>query len=331
MLCRSTTLQHPSGATLRTPLLVPSFSSKGFGFGKGGKSEVGQLFKVAGEYLTDSVLLSAYDLHYNHVGRPRSIITAITFVDSGGYETSDFRDLSAAFVHASNPRPWREELLRDVYNAWPDHIPAVFVAFDKPGPIRKQIDSAHKLLRRYPTQLHAILIKPGTKKSRRIAIGEIAAHASDLARFHMVGVTEKELGGSTLERMEAIARLRLSLDDADLRQIPIHVFGSLDPISVPLYFLAGAEVFDGLTWLRFGYESGLALYQYNCATRKFGIRYSDDQVKLLTLQSNLVELSELTSQMRRFLNDGDFDKFGVNSRLLRDAYELLRNGQPRAA
>ncbi len=49
--------------------------------------------------------------------------------------------------------------------------------------------------------------------------------------------------------MQNIAKLRKALDKAGLN-IPLHVFGSLDTVTTPLYFLAGADIFDGLTWLR---------------------------------------------------------------------------------
>ena len=85
MLARSTVLSHPSGAEIRTPLLVPSFSSKGFGFiskkrsnkrkPAKQKSEAGPLFALAEEQLTDAVLLSAYDLYHRHVAVPRSAIS----------------------------------------------------------------------------------------------------------------------------------------------------------------------------------------------------------------------------------------------------------------
>jgi hypothetical protein len=319
MLARSTTLQHPFGKPITTPLLIPSFSSKGFGFGANRRPEVGELFNVSAEYLTDSVLVSAYDLHHGYVKRPRRVLTEITFVDSGGYETSNFQDLSATFVQPLNPNPWTEEQLREVYETWPNHIPAVFVSFDRRGTVANQANKAHALLKQYPGQLHAFLVKPKTKASKRISVPDVIANVEYLARFHILGITEKELGASTLERMENVAKLRLALDDANLKRLPIHVFGSLDPISVPLYFLAGAEIFDGLTWLRFGYHRGAALYHQNCAARRYGVHHTDDQVKLLTMQQNLVFLSELTNQMRSFLNENDLEKL-TNCDVIRKAF-----------
>ena len=73
----------------------------------------------------------------------------------------------------------------------------------------------------------------------------MSANVSVLEGFDLVGVTEKELGNSLLNRLHNTSRLRMALDEVS-NEAPIHVFGSLDPLNVPLYFAAGAEVFDGL-------------------------------------------------------------------------------------
>lgn len=84
-------------------------------------------------------------------------------------------------------------------------------------------------------------------------------------RFHALGVTEKELGGNFKERMINIARIRKALNGVGLENMPIHIFGSLDTVSTPLYFVAGADIFDGLTWLRFAYYKGMTIYRQNYA------------------------------------------------------------------
>ena len=334
MLARSTILPHPAGAAITTPLLVPSFSSKGFGTGRAraGRArakEVGKLLDVSKEQLTDAMLISAYDLHYRHVRRPRRAVANITFVDSGGYETSQYQDLSSTFIQDSKPRAWDERRLKRVYGSWPDYIPAVFVSYDQRGAVKRQARRALALLSEYPQQLHAFLVKPRTQRERFVSVDDIGANLDLIGRFHLLGVTEKEIGNSMIERMDTISRIRLALDDAGLRRVVIHVFGGLDPITVPLYFLAGAEIFDGLTWLRFGYHDGAALYRQNSAVRRYGVHHSDDQVKLLSLRQNLTNLSELTMQLRRFLTDCDFAKLAPNGACLREAYELLFSKNPR--
>lgn len=85
MLCRTSKLIHPSsGASLETPLLVPSFSSKAFGFGRDGEPEVLQVLKAAQEFITRTCLVSAYDVHYNYIPDPYDLEISVDliFLDS---------------------------------------------------------------------------------------------------------------------------------------------------------------------------------------------------------------------------------------------------------
>jgi hypothetical protein len=118
----------------RTPLLIPSFSSKGFAFGKddsgGMVSEAGYLLRTASEFLSDSMLVSAFDLHHGHIAPLTRPITKITILDSGGYETSDVQDLSALRVDPASTLPWNVEIYREILKKWPDQIPSIVVSYD---------------------------------------------------------------------------------------------------------------------------------------------------------------------------------------------------------
>jgi hypothetical protein len=113
-LARASTLHHPLGSKIETPLLVPSFSSKGFGFAPDGAAEIRRILEVAAEYLTEAMLISAYDLWYKHLPRPDHAMTELAFVDSGGYETSDLQDLSDVFVQRVEVAKWDESILQAV-------------------------------------------------------------------------------------------------------------------------------------------------------------------------------------------------------------------------
>ena len=333
MLARTTTLIHPSGERIETPLLVPSFSSKGFGADASGISETREIVRTAEEYLTDSMLVSAYDIHHGHIDYPKSALTNIVIVDSGGYETSDLLDMSATFHQSVSPKDWDEAKLFSVLDAWPPFAPAIFVSFDDshaPLSLRDQIERARRMAARYPRQLHAFLAKPETKGQQYVQMGNLLASVRELAGFHVIGVTEKELGNSAIERMKQLASLRLALDEADMENVPIHVFGSLDPVSVCLYFLAGAEIFDGLTWLRYAYLDGMAVYRHNAAARLDMLARLDVFVTVATMQGNLSYLTNLTNQMRKFLNQQDFSHLSPNDKLLYQAYELLRTKMKRS-
>lgn len=328
-LARKTEIDHPFGIKIETPLLVPSFSSKGFGFGKSGKSErseVQEIYSVASEFLTETMLISSFDLHCRYLPMSERAITELTFIDSGGYEISDYHDLSAAYRHPTEPQEWSVEMLKNIYSDWPDHIPSAFVSFDHPDvrlPLEEQIENATNLFSNFPSQIHDFLIKPETVNQDYVQIKSIISNCDKLKNFHILGFTEKELGNSILSRMQAIANIRIALDDANIN-VPLHIFGSLDPISSVLYFLSGAEIFDGLTWLRYGYSNGQACYWNNYGALEVGIERLDDFLRWKTMQDNLNNLIELTSQMQLFLLDHDFAKLGDNASFFEQSYELLK-------
>ena len=331
MLARSTKLNHPLGITVETPLLIPSFSSKGFGTNQENESEIKNIFTFASEYLADTMLVSAYDLYYEHLPAIHSSITELTIIDSGGYEIADLHDLSSVYSYPVHPQDWTEDKLRTILDAWPEHVPAIFVSFDRPDlrrSIYEQIEAARSLFTNYRGQLHTLLIKPETKDQNYIQVRNIIASVDQMKDFDIIGITEKELGNSVLNRMTNIAKIRFAMDDADLRA-PIHIYGSLDPITSVLYYLSGAELFDGLTWLRYGYADGLACYQHNYGIREIAIDRTDDFIKAKTIQDNLGYLLELSHQMRKFLLDGDFNKFEHNASILRESFDLLRTKNKR--
>ena len=88
-----------------------------------------------------------------------------------------------------------------------------------------------------------------------------------------------------LDRMARTALLRRAMDEAGVTA-PLHIFGALDPLSVCLYFLSGAEMFDGLTWIRYGYEDGRCLYTHNLGPLKYGLDATDNAIKSRTLFGN---------------------------------------------
>ncbi|PPQ16417.1 hypothetical protein CV770_26175 [Bradyrhizobium sp. AC87j1] len=70
------------------------------------------------------------------------------------------------------------------------------------------------------------MLKP--RDGERLTIELIAELARSLSLFDIVGVTEKEAGGTFFERLTFVARLRALLDANDVYR-PIHVFGGLAP------------------------------------------------------------------------------------------------------
>ena len=325
MLARTNDLRHPSGARLKTPVLIPSFSSKGFGKAEG-RSEVHDLFEAAQEVVTDAMLVSAYDIHHGHLSLPERAVPEIVFVDSGGYETSAVQDLSSPFVYEPQREEWTRDLHYETLAKWPSHIPAVFVSFDstdEPLSIADQLARAIPLTEEFRHQMHAFLAKPDPSQPL-IDVAALLGRAREISRFSVLGVTEKEIGDSFIARMRTIAELRMGLDQRGLDALPIHVFGSLDPSTVCLYFAAGAELFDGLTWLRYAYSLDVAMYRHNAALLHDMLTQRDSRVRAWAMANNMGQLEALRNKLRRFLNDGDFSVLPRGGEWVAAAMELLR-------
>lgn len=332
MLARISTLNHSSGVTLNTPLLIPSFSSKGFIFRKlkSGRliSEVAGWMGVSAEDLTETMLVSAYDIFHKHIKRPykAKFVPQLAFLDSGGYEKSEAYDDSTVFKSPSSNLPWSPEQLIEVIDSWSDRLPLAIVNFDNRGTIKVQIKAATDLFDKFPEHFNDLLLKPTGQKTPYLDIPKILSHIRELRNFNALGFTEKELGDSLLDRMESIARVRLALDELLADQAcPIHVFGSLDPLTVCLYFVAGAEIFDGLSWLRYAYQDGVAVYNANYWATTLGIENTDQFIRSRILVENLKYLTNLKHQMTSFARTADFIHFGQHAATVQLAHAKLQS------
>lgn len=318
MKLKSRKISHPSGIQIRTPLLIPSFSSKGFATKNDGKSEICTPLKLSTEFLTESMLISAFDIHFNHIPEPQEFAFATEFVviDSGGYETSSFYDFPNVLefpIDSEKISSWDIEKLNQVIKDWPEEYPAIIVNFDH-GSIRKklkeQIDDADQFFKQYSNMLHTFLVKPETFDQDYIQIDSVIDCIKLFNKFDIIAFTEKELDSSILKRMKNIQIIREALDMANVDK-PIHIFGSLDPITSILYFLAGAEIFDGLTWLRYSYHRGTAMYTSNFSVldNSVGISTHDDRVKAQSVVNNLQFLNNLKIKMINFISTQSFNEF----------------------
>ncbi|MEQ8688679.1 MAG: hypothetical protein RIE86_25480 [Imperialibacter sp.] len=314
---RSRTIVHPSGEKFETPLLVPSFSSKGFSMVStqdGIISECHEVMMVATGFFDESVLVSAYDLYHKLIPKPSEFKCArINIIDSGGYETSQVYDLSGINKYNHDVKPWDEFKLKEVLSKWPKDMSGIMVSYDHGElrlPIDEQVENAQKLFHENKSLMSDFLIKPETSSQSLIQLPNLAARPELLNGFDIIGVTEKEIGNSQLDRMLNIAVLRREMDKVG-NTSPIHVFGSLDPFNVILYFLAGAEVFDGLTWLKFAYHNCVAIYiqNYSVLSQKYGIETKDKALKRNFWVDNITFLTKLKYALINFSAEKNYDYF----------------------
>jgi hypothetical protein len=317
MLAKRRTLKVGNAPSVSTPLLLPSFSSKGF-------PKVEATLEAMEEYISEEVLISAYDLHYSLIKPPFDFASTI-FLDSGGYEASKDSELSETFERDHIPRDWSPEMYAEVVSNWSSASPTVFVSFDHPEhrqSVAEQIERAKALELPNKHSSRALLIKPESKTAKRLRLKNIIPAVRDMTKFSVIGVTEKEIGNSVLDRMVNIASLRNEID-RHFKDLPIHIFGSLDTLSTYLYFLAGADIFDGLTWLRYAFSDGDTIYRHNFGTLTLPISTNSDIVEGRCWSHNYQYMRQMRLEMRKFTVDENFEHFGKHHALIRAAYESM--------
>jgi hypothetical protein len=330
---------------LTTPLLVPSLSSKGFQFRQNGLSEVAAYLEVARDHLTESLLISAYDLHHGHLPDADRLLghdhwssvysaPSLLIVDSGGYELSPMWDGSEVYRGQRAALPFTREEHERLVDRLPRDRDLLVITYDhlmageeRPG-YGEQLKEAAAFFGIRTYLMGDVLLKP-PPGARFVVARDLAPHAVELAAFDVVGVTENELGDTLLDRLVAVAALRTSLDEAGIAA-PIHLFGALDPLFVALYFMAGAELFDGLTWLRYGYHAGVSVYRESAGLLDGdldvpgSLRGGHAQLRFLAA------LADLKRSLRRWVElGGDFTVLPHHREELERAYRAMMSRRDR--
>ena len=188
--------------------------------------------------------------------------------------------------------------------------------------VAEQIERAKTLKLLNKNSSKELLIKPESKNAKRLHLKSIIPVVRDMAGFSVIGVTEKEIGNSVLDRMVNIASLRREID-RHFKDLPIHIFGSLDTLSTLLYFVAGADIFDGLTWLRYAFSDGDTIYRHNFGALTLPISTNSDIVEGRCWSHNYQYMQQMRLDMRKFAADGHFEHFGKHHALIKAAYESM--------
>ena len=280
-----------------TPLVVPSFSSRGF-------SEVLDIYNEMKYRLYGVCLVSASDIAENRISEDVTDATNLVIIDSGlfenGQETSDttFNALPPRNVW---PRSRYHETLRRIGN----RTNTVMVNYDQRTSVEKQIKGATEDFACVPDAASDFLIKPATLDVT-VNVPAIAHYTPDIRRFDIVGVTACETGYSFLNRCSAIVTLRDILSKSSM-ETPIHVFGAISPCEILTYFFCGADIFDGLNWLRMAYRDHGIISLEDAAIEEMKWNRKDHDLLLGEWTNNLRVLYHLQESMRRYADSGSID------------------------
>ena len=229
-----------------TPLIAPSFSSRGFPY----ISDIWEEFRYK---LYGVCLVSAFDVAGGRIPADVTDMVNIVILDSGLYETNEGWIESGDRHTPSSATKWTRKQHHETVKSIGEGGNAMLVNFDHVGALEDQIERASE---DFSLALHAasdFLVKP-TDATEWVNIPKLSQHLEALKQFDAIGITARELGGSFLKRCSSIVSLRDLLNDAGL-DTPIHVFGAINPYEVLAYFFGGADIFDGLSWLRLTFRS----------------------------------------------------------------------------
>jgi hypothetical protein len=307
-----------------TPFIIPSFSSRGF-------PEVKSIYEMTKDYISDVSLISAYDIYYK-LQNVDIYASNILFIDSGGYETKSINSLvNSDDVYAVRDNyikeNWSRELHQSVINILQPLSELVLISYDDSENYEStlsQIEIANYFFQKYPNYASIFLCKPEISESIVIKFDSLLEHAHHLTSFSILGITEKELGTSILERCRNLLKIRFTLNEQGI-QIPIHVLGCLDPILIISYFFCGADIFDGLAWLRYALLEGLTLYQSTAALMQTDWHYTDLELNQLYSINNLQSLSSLSHAMHRFCRTRRIQEFSAWGKIMPQVLNLVEN------
>ena len=330
MRARARILELSNGVEISTPLLVPSFSSRawapigipaepGARPGKPQPSSQWQSKLLLGT-IEEALLVSAYDIGHDLLeaseafakGFALSPYNKPTFliIDSGWYE-KDATAGSLVWSDLDAPLDWEQADFERTLDSFESSVQALVVSWDEHGTYEKQIATAQEFFASRDRFASCVLLKPPDKSTVHHFDRISPASAADLRVFDVLGVTEKDLGRTLDDRLSRLLRLRRDLDEAGV-DAPIHVFGGLDPLFTPLYFAAGAEIFDGLGWVRYAYRDGRALHVESAAVLDGEAEDSLEVVRARTAIRNLTELRDLSGELKVLANTGDWSQIRNN-------------------
>lgn len=307
-----------------TPLIVPSFSSRGF-------PEVKNIYTSVKDYISNVSLISAYDIYYE-MQEVDIYASDIIFIDSGGYETQAITlTATSDDVYANRDsvsvRPWSRELHQSVLNNLQSLSQLVLISYDNWNNHQStlsQIATAKSLFQLYPNYASNFLYKPEMFESKVINIDSLLKHAHHLTSFSVLGITEKELGNSIFERCHNLIKIRSALQERSI-EIPIHILGCINPDLIILYFLCGADIFDGLAWLRCAFVDGSTLYRSTAALMQADWHYSESELNQLYSIKNLQNINYLSHAMNRFCDTKLIQEFSAWEKIMPQVLNLVKD------
>lgn len=199
------------------------------------------------------ILISAYDLHNaNRSEQTKFEKNLKQIIEAGGHVLLDSGQYEASRIPNSK---WTLKEFKAIVKKFPH---SAVLSYDRLG---TQVDSKVRISeaeRAYARDsaytkspvwpiMHAATDANGVYDFS--SLDEIAYAIASSLRPPVIAIPERELGMGILARAKKISDIRRKLSSLSFYQ-PLHILGTGNPISMAMFFGAGADSFDGLEWCR---------------------------------------------------------------------------------
>lgn len=252
-------------------------------------------------------LVSAYDIHYSEDEVKKELIKKVsesteqglfTFLDSGNYESFWHNDDKWSI---KNLEPILKEITVDFCFSYD-----LFWNNKENEYVKETITliAQTAALQRNGTTVPIIHATPEL-------VPKIIKRVVDQINPEVVSVPERELGFSIFERAKIVKRIRDELDKTGI-PIPLHLLGTGNPISILIYSLCGADMYDGLEWCKnvVNPKTGQLLHfvqkdliECDCEACK-----SDAPYPFQTMAHNLNFYQKFISRLTKSFKDNNFNE-----------------------
>lgn len=288
-----------SDKTLKTPFFFPAISTT--------KTDLPGL-----EYLSlvrqvgyPGFLISAYDIHQTKGKEMKSLLNVLAkcaesrttiLLDSGNYEAYWYRD-----------KTWELDRLGSVLKQISVDLCFSFDVFwNGSKKVEKHIKDTVTSVARTAAMQKTGLTIPIIHSSVN-ELPKILKKIMNIMDPEIIALPERELGSSILERCQTIVTVRKILDKTK-EGVPIHLLGTGNPLSILMYTLCGADLYDALEWCTtvIDPKTGLLLdfsqrdlIKCDCSACKMkGVPY-----EFQTMAHNLIFYRDFLDDIRRALKE----------------------------
>ena len=281
-----------------TPLIVPSFSSCGF-------PHVSDIYALMKDQLYGVCLVSALDIASSRIPSDVTDEVNLVLIDSGMYEARHAASQRIDNSLLDTNGDWVRQWYLEVAGCIDPGANVILVNYDGFESVDQQIRQASEDFSHAPNAASDFLVKP-EYPAQLINVARLAQHTDELEQFSVVGITAREAGDSLAQRCSTIVMLRDALDEAGLN-LPIHVFGAITPLEVLTYSFCGADIFDGLNWLRLRFSDDGSAAIEDTAFDVGMSNLTDFELRAKEWLNNLRRLYRLQESLRRYSLSKDLD------------------------